>query len=103
MSAVESSDSLDRPVFTSPREEINSGRASIPQLYEWHALHNADYPVYRFHDGENVRTLIHGEVIHGIRRVAKAVRTFANAGERQVFAILASSGVYAKLSPTCDD
>ncbi|KAI0746343.1 acetyl-CoA synthetase-like protein [Daedaleopsis nitida] len=79
------------PVFASPRPTIEAGGISIPQLYEWHAKQNPDYPLFRFHNGVDLQTITHKEAILGIRRVARAVSSLVGSTERCVIGILANA------------
>ena len=60
--------------FRPPRSLIEaSGTITIPDLLEWHAEHNADYPLFRFHDGQAAKEITYAEARKGIRRAASAV------------------------------
>ncbi|TBU32715.1 acetyl-CoA synthetase-like protein [Dichomitus squalens] len=76
------------PAFRSPRELVISGELSMPELYEWHARENPDYPLYRFHDGNEVNTLTYAQVIKAIRRAARYVQ--ARIATPQIVAVIAN-------------
>ena len=91
--------------FRSPRSLIEaSGTITIPDLFEWHAEHNADYPLFRFHDGQAAKEITYAEARKGIRRAAKYVLSFAGRasasdGEtRTPVAILANAGALTSFS-----
>ena len=81
-----------KTVFHSPRSVIAAGTATIPGLYEWNAQENAQYPVFRFHDHEGLKTITYAGAILAIRRVARYVRSFVKGKERVPVAILANVG-----------
>ncbi|KAM5532280.1 hypothetical protein V8D89_014038 [Ganoderma adspersum] len=62
------------PTFHSPRELVCSGKLTVPELFEWHARENPDYPLYRFHDGEKLHDITYAQAIIGIRRAARYVK-----------------------------
>ena len=92
--------------YRSPRSLIEgSGTITIPDLFEWHAEHNADYPLFRFHDGQAAKEITYAEACKGIRRAAKYVRSFAgrasalsDGGTRTPVAILANAGALTSFS-----
>ncbi|KAI0746390.1 acetyl-CoA synthetase-like protein [Daedaleopsis nitida] len=81
----------DYPVFVSPRSETYSDNVTLPQLYEWHAKHNPDYPLFLIYDGSTVRSLTHTHAIKGVRRAAQIVSGIAGTVERQIIGIFGSS------------
>ena len=85
----------DYPAFVSPRSEIEAGTTTIPYLYEWHARHNPEYPLFIFNDDKDTRSLTYGQAIKGIRRVAQTIRGLVATSERRVVAILANTGVWS--------
>ena len=76
--------------FNSPRELVLSGKLSMPQIFEWHATENPDYPFYRFHDGSKINTLTYAQAIGGIRRAARYVK--ACIPTPQIVAVIANIG-----------
>lgn len=83
--------------FRSPRTLIETGRTTIPELFEWHAKENPDYPLFRFHDGSSLKDISYSQAIRGIRHVARYVRSFAGVAERVPVAILANTGAYCRV------
>ncbi|KAI0808043.1 acetyl-CoA synthetase-like protein [Fomes fomentarius] len=77
--------------FRSPRTLIETGRTTIPELFEWHAKENPDYPLFRFHDGSSLKDISYSQAIRGVRHVARYVRSFAGVAERVPVAILANT------------
>ncbi|KAI0677488.1 acetyl-CoA synthetase-like protein [Trametes maxima] len=71
-----------KPTFTSPRSLVDSGKLTIPQLYEWNAKHNPDYPIFRYDAGEAIATITYSRAIQAIRRVARYVRQRVDSAER---------------------
>ncbi|EJF55750.1 acetyl-CoA synthetase-like protein [Dichomitus squalens LYAD-421 SS1] len=65
-----------------------AGKLTIPDLFEWHATENPDYPLYRFHDGVRVTTITYAQAIKGIRRAARYVK--ARVTMPQVVAVIAN-------------
>ncbi|RPD58224.1 acetyl-CoA synthetase-like protein [Lentinus tigrinus ALCF2SS1-7] len=82
-------------VYQSPRALIESSASAItiPGLYEWHAEHNPNYSLFRFHDGQAVKDVTYAQACQGIRRVAKYVRAIAGSPSvaREPVAILANA------------
>ncbi|PIL37207.1 hypothetical protein GSI_00900 [Ganoderma sinense ZZ0214-1] len=62
------------PTFHSPRELVCSGKVTVPELFEWHAKENPDYPLYHFHDGQKLHDITYAQAIIGIRRAARYVK-----------------------------
>ena len=92
----------DYPAFVSPRSEIEAGTTTIPYLYEWHARHNPEYPLFIFNDDKDTRSLTYGQAIKGIRRVAQAVRGLVATLERQVLVNMWSFEFATILCPSTD-
>lgn len=78
--------------FRSPRSLVEAG-TSIPDLYEWNARENAEYPLFRFHDGGAVRVITYGNTISAIRKVARHVCSLVGNKERLPIAVLANVGM----------
>ncbi len=85
----------DQAVFHSPRALIEqAGTITIPELYEWHAEHNADYPLFRFHDTGEVKDVTYAQACKGILRAARYVQSLAGSASagRKPIAIFANAG-----------
>ena len=80
--------------YISPRPFIESGKATVPGLIEWHARENPSIDVFRFYTGRGVGSLTYREVDKGVHRAARLVSSFVGSGTqvRHVVAILASAG-----------
>ena len=80
--------------YISPRPFIESGKATVPGLIEWHARENPSIDVFRFYTGRGVDSLTYRDVDKGVHRAARLVPSFAGPGTqvRHVVAILASAG-----------
>ena len=78
------------PSFHSPRELVCSGKLTVPELFEWHARENPDYPLYRFHDGKKVNDITYAQAITGIRLAARYVR--AHIPTPQIIGAIANAG-----------
>ncbi|TFK94535.1 acetyl-CoA synthetase-like protein [Polyporus arcularius HHB13444] len=84
----------DKAAFHSPRALIEqSGTITIPELYEWHAEHNADYPLFRFHDKGEVKDVTYAQACKGILRAARYVQSLAGSASagRKPIAIFANA------------
>ncbi|KAI1786493.1 acetyl-CoA synthetase-like protein [Ganoderma leucocontextum] len=75
--------------FRSPRDLVCSGKLTVPELFEWHARENPDYPLYRFHDGQEVHTITYAQATVGIRRAARYVK--ARIATPQIVAVIANT------------
>lgn len=58
--------------FHSPSSAIEKG-ATIPELYDWHAKENPDYPLFSYHDGEKSEYITYSSANRAIDRVARYV------------------------------
>ncbi|KAM5543840.1 hypothetical protein V8D89_002457 [Ganoderma adspersum] len=79
--------------YISPRPFIESGKATVPELFEWHARENPSIDVFRFYTGRGVDSLTYRDVNKGVHRAARLVSSFIGPGtrDRHVIAILASA------------
>ena len=80
--------------YVSPRPFIESGKATIPELYEWHSRENPSYPIFCFDDGESIQGITYADMDKGILRATRLVRSLVGGGgdDPCVFAILANAG-----------
>lgn len=68
------------------------GSLSVPEMWDWHAEHSANHPLFRYaKDDGSVRTIPWGEVIGAALRAAKVIRTRVRAEPGAVVAIFATS------------
>lgn len=73
------------------------GSLSLTELYDWHYLHNRDYPLFVYEDAPGLlRTISMGEGVQGIHRATAYVNIKVGSGdttkEPAVVAILSASG-----------
>ncbi len=78
------------PPFHSPRKLVCSGKLTVPELFEWHARENPNYPLYRFHDGQKLNNITYAQVIIGIRRAARYVKAIITTP--QIVGVIANAG-----------
>lgn len=88
------------PTFHSPRELVSLGKLTVPELFEWHARENPDYPLYRFYDGEKLHNITYAQAIIGIRRAARYVK--ACIPTPQIVGVIANAGK-SSFQCTCQD
>ena len=80
--------------YRSPRALIESGPVTIPELFEWNARENPEYPLFRFPDGHGaLKTITYAEAIGAIRRVARHIVALVGSTERCAVALLANAGM----------
>ena len=86
-------DSSPEP-YVSFRPFIESGKATIPQLYEWHARENPTHQIFRYWNGQTTRGIPHVEMNESITRAARLVNNLAGPSthNQHVIAILANAG-----------
>ncbi|KAI1788607.1 acetyl-CoA synthetase-like protein [Ganoderma leucocontextum] len=78
--------------YRSPRAVIESGPVTIPELFEWNARENPEYPLFRFRDSRGaLKTITYTQAIGAIRRIARYVLTLVGSAERCAVAILANT------------
>ncbi len=58
--------------FRSPASAIEKG-ATIPELYDWHAKENPDYPLFAYHDGEKTEYITYSSANRAMDRAARYV------------------------------
>ncbi|KAI0660272.1 hypothetical protein C8Q70DRAFT_1105691 [Cubamyces menziesii] len=59
--------------FNPPRELVVREDVALPQLYDWNAEHNAQYPLFVFHDGECLSHITYSAANQAIDRAARLV------------------------------
>ena len=79
-------------VFKSPRTLITKGEITLSDLYAWHAKENPDYPLFRFHDGANVKDITYAEVERAITRCAGYIQSNVGHEVKGTIGILANTG-----------
>ncbi|PSS15405.1 hypothetical protein PHLCEN_2v3281 [Hermanssonia centrifuga] len=89
---------LSSKTFTAARHVLEDSTSTLLDLYEWNATHNPDHPLFCFHDGTRVRTILWREATLAIYRAAiyftsqaRAVLGSGATGYPQVVAVLAST------------
>ncbi|KAM5540045.1 hypothetical protein V8D89_006185 [Ganoderma adspersum] len=79
-------------VYRSPRALIESGLVTIPELFEWNARENPEYPLFRFPDNDGgLKTITYAEAIRAIRHVARHILALVGSTERCTVALLANA------------
>ena len=76
------------------------GTLSVPELYDWHSVHNRDHPLFIFEDDTgSLRTISMGEGVQGIHRATDIVRKELDMkyldGAVCVIAVLCASGEHS--------
>ncbi|OSC98631.1 acetyl-CoA synthetase-like protein [Trametes coccinea BRFM310] len=61
-------------VYHPPAELIKRDDVALPQLYEWTAKHNPNYPLFMYQDGEEMKYITYSVVDRAINRAAKFVQ-----------------------------
>lgn len=96
---IPNTQALSSSTFKSPKEVLEEGALTIPELYEWQALHSPNHPLFQYHDGEELRKITYSEAIPAVRRAAHLVTSVVNSSTLQVdpsdppiIAVLASTG-----------
>ena len=79
-------------VFKSPRTLITKGEITLSDLYSWHAKENSDYPLFRFHDGANVKDITYAEADKAITRCASYIQSNVGHEVKSTIGILANTG-----------
>ncbi|PIL34315.1 hypothetical protein GSI_03090 [Ganoderma sinense ZZ0214-1] len=78
--------------YRSPRALIESGAITIPELFEWNARENPDYPLFRYPDNDGaLKTITYAEAIRAIRLVARHILALVGSAERCAVALLANA------------
>ena len=80
--------------YVSPQPFIESGKATIPELYEWHAQENPSYHIFRYRNGQSTEGINYAQMNKGIIRAARQVVSFVGPAthSQHVIAILANAG-----------
>ena len=87
--------------YVSPRAFIESGKATVPDLFKWHARENPSADVFRFHTGHGVHGLTYSDLDKGILRAAQLVSSIlgSNSHQRHVIAVFAAAGASDLFNP----
>ncbi|KAI0327453.1 hypothetical protein GY45DRAFT_1256970 [Cubamyces sp. BRFM 1775] len=59
--------------FRPPHELLARDDVALPQLYDWNAQHNAEYPLFVFHDGERLVHITYHAANQAIDRSASLI------------------------------
>ena len=80
--------------YASPRALIESGKITIPELYEWNTRENPSHPIFRFVSGHGIRNITYAEMSKAVLCVARLVSSLVGpgTGKRHVIAVVASAG-----------
>ena len=76
--------------FRSPRSLVQSGKVTVPSVFEWNALENPDHPVFVFHDGQGLNTITFSQCAQAMRRAARYLN--ARIPTPECIAVLATTG-----------
>ena len=80
--------------YRSPRALIEAGPVTIPELFEWNARQNPDYPLFRFPNNDGaLKTITYAAAIKAIRHVARHILALVRSTERCAVALLANAGM----------
>lgn len=95
---------LTSTTFKSPRALLEEQAITIPELYEWSLIHNPNFPLFRYHDGENVQTITYAEAVPAVRRAAHLVKSVVESSKIDVdpvvppiIAVLANTGMFSQI------
>ncbi|KAI0700690.1 acetyl-CoA synthetase-like protein [Cerioporus squamosus] len=77
--------------WQTPRAVIEQGDITLPELYEWHARHNPDYPLFRYSDGCEIKEINYAHVFRAICRASSYIRSYVCEEGRFPIAILANA------------
>lgn len=88
---------LNCKTFRPPIDILQQQSLSIPELYEWNAENNPDHPLFVYHDGEELQSILWPDALRAIRRAAHVVASGVKgaatpAGRPPVIAIFATTG-----------
>ena len=83
--------------FRAPDELLHKKSAVIPQLYDWHAKENPNYPLFVYHDGDKLEYITYSTVNRAIERAARYTASIlgevaADGAGRKIVGVLASTG-----------
>ncbi len=83
----------DKRSWQTPRTVIEQGNITLPKLYEWHAHHNSNYPLFRYSpNGCDVKEIDYAHIFRAICRASSYIRSHICEKERIPIAILANAG-----------
>ena len=95
--AIPRTQALHSKSFKAPIQLLEDPEETVLELYKWNAEHNANHPLFRFQDGDDIQTIYWGETVHAIRRAATSFKAQVHAdsyvGVPPVVAIFANSGM----------
>ncbi|RPD79489.1 acetyl-CoA synthetase-like protein [Lentinus tigrinus ALCF2SS1-7] len=75
--------------FNSPRQIIQAGGITLPELYEWHAKENPNFDLFRYYDGQRIRSITYSEVVERARGVAQHILSITGTGSAHHAEIIA--------------
>ena len=80
--------------YISPRSFIDSGKATVPGLFKWHARSNPSVDAFRFYSGNTVEGVTYTHVDGGTLRAARRVSSFLGPDfhRRHVIGVFATAG-----------
>lgn len=87
--------------FQPPVDLLKRKDLVVPQLYEWHAKENPDYPVFVYHDKGKLEYLTYATVNRAIDRAARYIASQVGSGCKEaeptlpVVALFANAGDYS--------
>lgn len=87
--------------FQAPKELVERKDVSVPQLYQWNAVENPNYPLFVYSDGGKLEYITYATANAAMDRVARYVLWSVGqnrnnlAANRPIVAILANTGAFA--------
>ncbi|TFK81602.1 acetyl-CoA synthetase-like protein [Polyporus arcularius HHB13444] len=82
----------DKRSWQTPRTVIEQGNITLPKLYEWHAHHNSNYPLFRYSpNGCDVKEIDYAHIFRAICRASSYIQSHICEKERIPIAILANA------------
>ncbi|KAI0717761.1 acetyl-CoA synthetase-like protein [Cerioporus squamosus] len=66
--------------FHPPTELLQRTDVVLPQLYEWHAKENPNYPLFVYYDGDHVEYITYSQANRAMDRVARFVASTVGTG-----------------------
>ncbi|KAI0350279.1 acetyl-CoA synthetase-like protein [Trametes cingulata] len=69
--------------FRPPRELIERDDVALPQLYDWNAKENPDYPLFSYHDGQELRYVTYSSVNRAIDHAGLLVLSWLSSTDFQ--------------------
>ena len=84
--------------FRAPDELLRRTDVAVPQLYQWHAKENPNYPLFVYHDGQKLEYVTYSQANRAMDRAARYVASSVSttrrdaSAARPVVALFANTG-----------